>query len=209
MLCLLISTLMLVPLAACRSQAPRDSAESPTYVSRADFKPGQIRPVHLSDRPESQARADEEAAEVIALVNGFYSTAFLDRKKWSGGTHPGLADFFTAEAKPHIGPNLGALALADLAPRLAGLTPTKQEAHRISFFLEDDLSVPLGVVSTIFEARAAPARGKTPVAVVHTATVWVVKEGDAFRIYSYTAELKADSQTRSAAFGEPPGGLLR
>lgn len=200
-------TLILVS-SACRKDAPRPEP-GPGHVSRANFKAGEIRAINPSDRPEAQGKAAEEAPKVIKLLNDFYSTAFLDRRQWSGGTHARLAEFLTDEARPHLAPNLGGLALADLAQRVTGLRPTKQEAPRISFLVEDDLSVPIGVVNATFEARATPVKGKAPIAVVHNASFWVVKEADAYKIYAYQAELRADSQARSAAFGVPPEGSTR
>lgn len=204
-----VLTLLIVIAAAsaCGKEEPRRPQRS--LPARADFKAGEVRAINPSERPEAQQKAAEEAPKVLALLNDFYSTAFLDSKKWSGGTHSELANLFTAEARPHIGAHLGALALADLAPQVKGLDPAEQNAPRITFFVEDDLSVPVGVVNATFQAKATPVRGKTPLAVSHTASFWVVKEGEAYRIYAYSTELKADSQAKSAAFGVPPRGSLR
>lgn len=191
-------------LVACgKEQAAPRRAEPPKGA--ADFKAREIRAVNPSDRPEAQAKATEESARVIAMLNGLYSAGFIDRAKWSGGSHPDLPGFFTAEARPQVAYNLGALALADLAPQIKAVLPSRQDA-RISFFVEDDLSTPVAVVSTSFEATATPARGKDPISVVDNGTFWLVKEADAYKIYAFSTELKADSQTRRGAFGAPPQG---
>lgn len=207
-LCLCLGVLI-VALPACKTESPPAREEGPKSVSRAAFKPGEVRAINPSDRPEAQGKASEEVPKVLSLLNEFYSTAFLDPKKWSGGTHAGLAELFTQEARPHLGPNLGALALADLAPGIEGLIPGRQDIPRMSFFVDDDLSTPFAVVTTVFEAKATPSSGKTPIAVVHHANFSVTREGDNYKIYAYSAELRADSQTKSTAFGDPARESIR
>lgn len=202
---ILLVTILLGAGPACGRDEPSGRREPTPFASRADFKAGEIRTINPAERPEAQQKASEEAPGVIALLNGFYSTAFLDRSKWTGGSHSELAGFFTPDARTHIAPSLGALALADLAPQLRGLNPSKQEASRISFYVEDDLSIPIGVATAVFEAKATPVRGRAPVAILHNANFWVVKEAGSYKIYAYSVELKADSQTRSAASGTPTG----
>lgn len=193
--------------AGCRKDAPsrpKTTAPPPPAAAKADFKAVEVKGINPSDNPEAGRRADEESGKVIALLNEYYGAAFIDRNSWASGKHPRLAGLFTAEAQPALEANLGALALADLAPRLSKVTPSKQEAAKISFFIEDDLTAPAGAVSAVFEASAAAGRKSDgPVALVHTASFWLVREGDAYKIYAYNAELKADTQTKSAAFGTP------
>lgn len=205
---LLVSALLATGL-GCGRQTPRTQSRQESFTSRANFVPGDVRAFSAPDGPQGQQRATEEAPKVLSLLNSFYTAAFLDPKKWSGGTHPELPEFFSAESRPSIAPNLGALALAELAPRLRGLNSTKQDAPRISLLVDHDLSSPVGVVTAVFEAKATPARGKTPVSIVHNATFWLWNEGDAYRIYAYTTELRADSQVKSAAFGDQTGGVLK
>jgi len=151
-----------------------------------------------------QQKADAEAPKIAELLNGYYSVAFLDKSKWSGGSHPKLAAFFTNDAQTQVTPNLGGLALADLAPKLQTVVPSEQKAIKLTFFVEDDQSAPVGVVTTSFQAKGtATAKDTEKVVIAHHATFWLIKEGESYKIYAYSAELKADSQEKSVAFAVP------
>ncbi|MGI8425993.1 MAG: hypothetical protein ACR2M4_05215 [Actinomycetota bacterium] len=205
---LLIATLVLVLLSAgaCskgKSTKPKSKAPRPPST-KADFQIAEIKGVSGSDRPEAQQKAEAEAPKISALLNDYYSAAFLDKAKWSGGSHPKLATLFTQDAQSQITPNLGGLALSDVAPKLGKVVPSEQKAIKLTFFVEDDQSTPVGVVTTSFQAKGSPvAKDAEPVAIAHRATFWLVKEGDLYKIYAYSAELKADSQDKTVAFGAP------
>lgn len=179
---------------------------SPTPPPRANLLAGEIRAVDSQDRPEASAAANEKTALILVLLNAYYNAAFVDTTKWQNGTHPELVNLFTNEAQTTVVANMGSLALAELAPRITSLTPTRQDATRISFLFESDLSTPSVIVTTLFEAEAKTKQAKVgPVKVVHRATFWLAQKVSIFRIMAYSAELTADTATRSAAFGSIPG----
>ncbi|MDQ4149381.1 MAG: hypothetical protein M3164_05235 [Actinomycetota bacterium] len=178
---------------------PGGRPEQPPAV--ADFRILEANASDPRDRPEANQRAAEAAGIVKRLVDEYYATAFVDPSRWADGRHEPIAALFTGEARPHVAPNLGGLALADLAPRLERVSPTRQEA-KIRFLAEDDLSLPIGVVATAFEADGTTReRAEGPVKIVHHATFWLVREPDGYRISAFQAELRADTATQAAAFG--------
>jgi len=161
----------------------------------ASFAMGEIRAIDSRDRPESGPKATEHDDKVRALVNGYYTVAFLDPAKWAEGTHPELANFFTEEAKGHVGPRLSVLALADLSDDLTSVRPEKQLIDRLNYYFDEDLNNPIGMVTTTFEATGTPsAEGAEPVKIVHHATFWLQKEGDNFRISAFDANIDVQSQ---------------
>lgn len=165
----------------------------------ANFKLGEVRGVDAQDRPEAAQRASEEAGKIVSMLNAYYDAAFVDPSKWQAGAHPDLASVFAAEIHPQLGPHLGALALADLAPRISKLKPTKQEAPRVTFLMETDLSAPHAIVTSLFEATGtATKKSESPVAIAHTATLWLIREGDVYKIIGFKTHLVADSETKSA-----------
>lgn len=193
---------------ACGREEPGKRPSRPKPAAKASFVSAEVRGLNPADKPEAGAKAAEEAPKVIALLNSFYDAAFIKPDKWQRGTHPELASFFTAEAQPHVGPNLEALALADLAPRLRAVDPRTQQAPRMTFLVEDDLSTPAGVVTVVFEGRGtAVKKSDGPVAIIHNASYWLLKEGDSYKISAFTAELKADTETKKAAFGVQDGAV--
>ena len=164
----------------------------------ASFAMGEIRAIDSQDRPESGPKATEHDDRVRALVNGYYTVAFLDPAKWAEGTHPELANFFTEEAKGHVGPRLGGLALGDVSKSLKSVKPDRQVIDRLNYYFDEDLNNPIGMVTTTFEATGTPlAEGADPVKIVHHGTFWLQKVGDDFRISAYNADI--DIQSEGAA----------
>ena len=162
-------------------------------VSEAAFQVGEVRVVDPQDRPDSAQKAQAEAPKVAALMNSLYSSAFLDPAKWQGGTHPDLPANFTGEAQAGVGPNLGNLALADLADQLESVQSSKQSVDRITFFVEDDGSLPIGLASVTFEAVGHPKDGDD-VAITHAANYWLQREGDTYKISAFDAGISAVEQ---------------
>jgi hypothetical protein len=200
--CLVILAVTAVLLPACRAELPR-VGKGPA-PDRADVKILETRAVDVQDRPEAGQRAAEAGPLVQKLLNDFYTAAFIDPDAWGDGTHESLKALFTGSAQAQVSPNLGGLALGDLAPRVGAVYPTKQEAPKLTFMAEDDLSLPIGLVNVVFEADAeAKERQDTPVKIIHHAIFWLVRDGDAYKISAFQAALKADTVTRTAAWGGP------
>lgn len=161
----------------------------------ASFEMGEIKAIDSKDRPESGPKATEHDDRVRALVNGYYTVAFMDPAKWAEGTHPELANFFTEEAKGQVGPRLGVLALADLSDDLTSVRPVRQVIDRLNYYFDEDLNNPIGMVTTTFEATGTPsAEGADPIKIVHHATFWLEKVGDDFRISAFDANIDVQSQ---------------
>lgn len=190
-----------------------------TSLPSASFTTVEVRAVDPLDRSESAGRATELAAKVTTLLNGYYTAAMLRPGRWvvdeNATPSPNSADqvvaaFFTAEAGPAVVTNIDALALGALGRSLERVDPTRQEATKVSIEFESDGTTPFAVVSVTFEAKAKTKKreqaGRADVNVSHHATFWLIDEGGTYKIFAYTAELKADEVAKSAAFGVPAGG---
>lgn len=151
---------------------------------------GEVRSVDPQDRPDSLQKARGEAPKVVALVNTFYSAAFLDPAKWQGGQHPDLVGLFTAEAQPSVGPNLVNLALSDLSDKIERVEAKAQRVDRLTFFVEDDGSLPVGVASVTFEGTGKTGEGDD-VQIKHNAQFWLQREGDSYKISAYSSLINA------------------
>lgn len=204
---LVLAVLMVAGLAACDGdRASREREEEPPPT--ANFQVVETRGIDAQDRPEAQGAASGAVPGVTATVNAYYNAAFIEKGKWGQGTHPDLAAFFTADVQPHVAPQLGALALADIAPAITKVDPTKQEVPILTFLIEPDMTTPLAVATVLFEATAtAVEKENSPVKIAHTATFWFVKEGDAYKIAAFKTHLVADSEVRTGWL-PPPEGFL-
>lgn len=188
-----------------------EERKAPIPPSRSAFQTLEIRGVDALNRPEASQRANEQGARIVVALNDMYTHAFLRPRRWAPPASPTpaavepedrLAGFFSADARPTLDANIGALAIADLGRRFTRIDPTKQVISKISFQVEEDLSTPFAVATLGFEARGSTrVAAEGPVAISHTATYWFIDEGDAFRIYAYSAELKTDTVLKKAAFG--------
>jgi hypothetical protein len=175
----------------------------------------EVKAIDAQDRPEASQKAQAESAKVTALLNKFYTLAVLRPQRWATRPEEGstekaadaeLSEFFTEEARPSLAPNIGALALADLGARLERVDPTKQQATKISFEVEEDMSLPFAIVTVSYEAKGkAKEKADDPVNLVHNATYWLSLQADgSYRITAYNSELKADTAVKAASFGLVP-----
>lgn len=168
----------------------------------------QVTAADHAERPEAGPRATENSAKVLDALNRMYTLTLLRPGRWptaEGQPAPldELAGFFADEAKPSVAPNAGALALTDLGPSFKRVDPTRQEATRISFVTEDDLSQPFAIATVAFEANGTTEKkADGPVKIVHSATYWLVADPSGYKIAAYTVELRADTAVKKASFGE-------
>jgi hypothetical protein len=189
--------------------------KKPKPPANAAFKAAAVVAPDPQDRAEAAQKAQAESAKITTLLNNFYTLALLRPARWA--EKPGenkdqkpaaeaLTDFFTDDAKGSVAGNIAALALTDLGARLDRVDPTKQDATKISFDVEPDLSLPFAIATVSFEATGkAKKKPDDPVKIVHTATYWLALQGDnTYKILAYNAELKADTQTKAASFGLIP-----
>lgn len=168
--------------------------EEEPKLAEAAFQLGQVWAIDPQSRPDSPQKANDEAAKVVELINSFYTTAFLDPAQWQGGAHPALAALFTAEAQPGLQANLGSLAMAELSDQVERIESRVQQVHKITFFVEDDGSLPIGVATVAFEGVAKPANGGDDAAVKHTAHFWLQREGDTYKISAFDTALQAAAE---------------
>lgn len=196
----------------------RKPPEKPAPTS--NFKMVEARAIDPQDRPEAINKATEVAGVLTNSLNEMYTHAFLRPGRWGGSStstpetpvldpQEQLTGFFNVEARPTVPQNIGALAIAELGPQLTRVEPTKQET-KIAVWMEPDLSNPFAVATVVFEGTGTTKdKAEGPLTIVHTATYWFIHDGDAFRIYSYNVELKADTVVKSAAFGDAEIGATR
>ncbi len=171
-----------------------DAIKPEPKLAAANFHLGTVTAVDPQNRSDSAQKANEEAAKVLALMNAFYSAAFLDPAKWEGGQHPDLAPLFTAEAQPGVAANLTSLAMSDLSDKIESVESGVQNVDRLTMFVDEDGSLPVGLASVSFEAVAQPEDGGDEVTIRHAASYWLQRDGDGYRISAFTADLKAGAE---------------
>lgn len=183
-------TLLLGGCDQVREAVPGGDDGGPT-INEGDFELGEVRAVDPLERPDSGQKAQDSANRALALVNRYYTVAFLDPTRWVNGTHPELASLFTAEAQPSIGPNLTHLAMSELWDQIESVEPVSQRLSKISFLVEPDGSLPLGIAYANFEGEGTSFEGDD-VTIVHDAVFYLQREGEDYKIYAYTTRLNAE-----------------
>ena len=180
-------SLALIAGACERAREALPGRRGPEPVTEGAFQLGEVRAIDPQDRPDSGQKAQAEAQKVVALMNTFYNAAFFDRAKWQGGQHRELAALFTAEAQPGVAPNLGNLALSDLAQKIERVEARRQSIDRVTFFIEQDGSLPAGVATVAFEAVGKPSGGGRDVVIRHGAHYWLQRDGEGYKISAFDA----------------------
>jgi hypothetical protein len=193
---LLAFTLLLSACEQARDIIPGENQEQPR-AAEAAFQMGEVRTIDPQNRGDSGAKAAVEAAKITTLMNNFYSAAFLDPAKWQGGQHPDLAPLFTAEAQPGQAANLGNLAMSDLSDKIESVTSSVQNIDRLTFFVDTDGSLPLGLASVSFEAVGKPTADGEDVVIRHAASFWLQREGEDYKISAFTTSLNAAEEAAS------------
>lgn len=196
---ILLALLMLLPGACSQDNGPAgadpEPSPEPPKVSEAAFELGEVRAFDAQERPESAQKAHDEAVNIVGLINSFYNAAFLNPEQWQSGAHPDLAGLFTAEAQGSMGANLPHLAMAELSDQVELVEPTLQRMDRTAFFVDDDGSLPLGLVSVTFEATGKVAGGEADVQIRHQAHYWLQREGETYKISAYNTLINAGEGT--------------
>lgn len=185
-----LAAIMLVG-AACKSKQP---PAPPPPTPKADFKAGEVRVLDPDERPEAAAAGNAQVLEVLSFLNRYYDAAFLDPKHFRAGARD-LLPLFGPEAQPNVTPNIEALAMGDLAGKIARVKPTKQLAERVSLFLERDQSIGGAVVTVLFQGLATrKVEGAPRVDIEHRATFWLTRDAEGYKITTFETQLKADSK---------------
>jgi len=158
-----------------------------------------VRAVDSQDRPQANQTAIQASNQVVAVLNSYYNIAFLQPKRWGGGTHPDLAGLFTDEAKHAVAADLQTLALGSVAPRLARVEPSKQTAGAISVLIEPDLSGSYAAATVDFEGTGRPtASGEGPIKIVQTGQFMFARVGGDYKIAGYDLHLTEETTTTGA-----------
>ncbi len=173
----------------CQSKPP-----PPPPTPRAQFTSGEIRVLDADGQPEGVAAGNNIANEILSFLNGYYDTAFLDPKHFRAGARD-LLTMFDPASQPNVAPNIEALALGDLATKIARVRPTAQRAEKLSLFLENDRTVSGAVVTAVFGGLGTRTQKGAPlVKIEHRVTFWLARGPEGFKITTFEAQLKADSQ---------------
>ena len=178
-----------------RRQAEEDKAAAGRGPPERQLPIGEIRVIDSQDRPEARRRPRAETPKVLALVNSYYNTAFLDPA--SGPTAPIRASPTTSPRRPRArsAPDRG--AGAGRRGQEPGERQARQPADRPA-----QPTISTGLERPVrhrhhhlrrhrhSQGRRAPRRSRS-----HTrGTFWLQKEGDDFHINAFNADIDMKSQ---------------
>lgn len=193
----LAALLLLLPACGIDSEPGGGGGGGEPEEVSADFELVELVTVDPLESPEGVEKVEGEGPKVIALLNRLYDIAFLDPQLWEEGEHPEMAELFTEKGQTRLVSNqdLDALALEDLAPQLERVVPTKQEVTKLTFFVGDNLTTPIGLATVVFEATGTPADDDLePVTIAHSAQYWVTYD-DGYKISAFYAVLGVDARS--------------
>lgn len=183
---------------------PEPSDDSEPTPAAADFELGELVTVDPLDSPEAVEKVEGEGPKVIDLLNRLYDITFVDPERWDGGEHTEMLDLFTPQARERVPEDLESLALGDLAPGLERVDPHRQDAVKVTFFVGDNLTTPIGLATVFFEATGTPADDDLePVEIGHAANYWLTFD-NGYKISAYSAALVVDGEEVAEA-GEEEG----
>lgn len=134
----------------------------------------------------------ESARDAVAnLLDGLYTTAFVDPGRWDGGAFPELGSYFAGRAAEHAGRDRADLTLGENAARIERVVPTRATL-RLSF-LVDPQAAPYAAVATAgFRADGRTTDGGS-VAIVHRGRYLVRRIEGEWLIIGYDVEGSVES----------------
>ncbi|MEX2588183.1 MAG: hypothetical protein WD602_09370 [Actinomycetota bacterium] len=171
-----------------------DAGDADPGEVSSDFKLLEIVAADPLDSPEGVEKVQGEGPKVVALLNRLYDIAFLDPELWEEGEHSQMLELFTDQGREQVSQDLESLALGELASQFERITPDKQEVTKVTFFVGDNLTTPIGLASVVFTATGTPADDELePLTIAQTANYWVTFD-DGYKISAYSAVLGIDEQ---------------
>lgn len=195
---LALAAALAIALPACGSDPDSAGTDGggtaePEEVS-ADFELGEIVTADPLDRPEAVEKVRGEGPKAIALLNRLYDAAFLDPELWEDGKHTAMLELFTEQARKQLAQDLESLALGEQASQFERVTPDKQEATKVTFFVSEDMGTPIGLISVVFSATGTPVDEELdPLTIAQTANYWITFD-NGYKISAYSAVLGIDEE---------------
>lgn len=150
--------------------------------------------------PQSAAPAggvqQAEADALTTMFNDYYQTAFVDPGKWGDGTFGDLAGLFTDDAKASFTKDIASLTIGEARTELKRVDLNKSLLGLTIYY--DGKSKPtLAVAAVLFDARGTLKRTGPPLMIHQTASYYLQKMGDAWKITAYDANETQETPTPS------------
>lgn len=172
-----ISLAMLLLLVACEREPPAPPAHAHFTTV------GVVANVHTADQ-------DTEVRAIVAMLDRHYELAFLRPGAWARGFPRRALEDFTEEGRAEAVTDERALGLSDLAKSARQIVPKKQKITKLAVYGEADTTIV--ALDLEFSATGRALEKKRDVRIDQTASLWLVKQADGYRLLAYDVHLRAN-----------------
>lgn len=176
---------------------------SSTGIPSADFSYQGVRPDDAQDRASANGPAGDAAKQAVNAVNNYYDQAFLKPGDWGGGSFPGLAGLFTADAASSVAANLQSLSLGHFASQISRVNPQVETGSIVDVLIEANGSPSYATLSTRFQATSVPSGSAAPVQILQSAQFMI--ETNDYKIVAYDVTTSINGSSSTSSYTPPPG----
>jgi hypothetical protein len=135
-------------------------------------------------KPASEAVKKAESDAIVKLFTDYYQEAYVDPRKWGDGKFEDLQDLFVATAKTSFPRDLESLTIGQ-SYSVLNRVDLKTNTLAVSIYY-DTKSAPTIAVATIrFQAVGTLKKAGPKLMIDQTATFYLQKQGDSWKITSY------------------------
>lgn len=192
--------LVAVGAGACFSRGGEERPPAPEEppVPEFSFSVSKVSAVTVDDEP-AEAALDRAAEDVAGVLDGLYTTAFVDPEAWAGGTFPSLPEHFSGPAARQARRDLDDLSLGEAAAQVERVEPTRGRL-RVSFLVDDAKQPFAAVAEATFRATGTTTDGR-PLTIEHAGTYFLRAVDGAWAIVGYEVEGNVQTAPGGAATG--------
>lgn len=134
--------------------------------------------------PQDKVKSESDA--IVKMFTEWYQEAFVDPKRWGDGTFAGLADHFTAEAKPAFTRDVKSLTIAEARTELRRVERPSGSVKVTVYF--HDGNPQYAVADVTFSAVGTMKRsGAVPLQISQRGSFFLRKVGGDWKIFSFRA----------------------
>jgi len=140
----------------------------------------------------NKATVAAEAQDIVAMLNDWYQTAYIDPSQFGDGTFPSVAAHFAGDAKASFTKDIGSFTIAEARTRVARVVPSQQRAT-ITVFMLDGKTPTYATALIRFMAVATQTRATQPkIRITQHASLHLEKIDGTWKVTYYTADSSED-----------------
>ena len=180
-------------------EAPEEEPPTPKVAFAGAF-------TGYGEKGPSKERVDAEGAAIVALLDQWYQTAFVEVEGFGDGTFPEVAALFAESARASFTEDVDALTIGPAALEVSRVEPEDATA-KISIYFEDGVDPTYATAQVAFAATAAMKdEAAFPLSVAQEITLFLEHTGEGWLVSTWYDVTQRQDSIVATASPSPTGG---